>query len=186
VDFEGVALPPDDALATPLGNIPVDPAAIAELRELSGVQVLPEAYAVEHSVEVELPFLQVVLREFTIVPLVVGRASDALIRAVVERLWGGEETGFVLSSDLSHYLDYDSARRVDRATADFIEACAATSITSTQACGYRPIRGFLIAARAHGLIARTAQLRNSGDAGGTRERVVGYGAFHFEPSTATF
>lgn len=149
------------------------------LEGLPQVRVLDEAHAREHCLEVELPFLQLMLAEFAVVPLVVGRASDGEVEAVVNRLWGGDETRFVISSDLSHYLPYAEAQRIDRFTADSVERLEAAALTAQHACGYRPVRAFLDAARAHGLEAGTADLRNSGDTAGPRDEVVGYGAFHF-------
>lgn len=179
VDFRGIALPEALALATPLGEVALDAAGISAALEVPGVVVYDAAHTPEHAVEVELPFLQTVLKEFTVVPLVVGRETDVRVRAVIEALWGGPETRFVLSSDLSHYLDYDSAKRFDQGTADSILRLAAAELTPRRACGYRPIRGFLEAAADRGMRGEAVDLRNSGDVVGRREEVVGYGAFHF-------
>jgi hypothetical protein len=129
--------------------------------------------------EVELPFLQQILGSFTLVPLVVGDASDEEVGEVVDLLWGGPETLFVISSDLSHYYDYDTANKLDRRTATAIEQFRPEDIGFEQACGRIPIRGLLWAARKRGLAAKTLDLRNSGDTAGSRDRVVGYGAFAF-------
>jgi hypothetical protein len=153
--------------------------AAKQLRELPQVQVFDPAHEQEHALEVELPFLQRTLKDFQIVPLVVGEAGDDEVSEVLELLWGGPETRIVISSDLSHYLGYEAARRLDQATAEHIETHQATPLTGKHACGYRAIRGFLRAAEAHGLAAETADLRNSGDTAGPRDRVVGYGAFLF-------
>ena len=139
--------------------------------------MLDEAHACEHSLEVHLPFLQVVLRDFQIVPLVVGNASEADVAEVIAALWGGPETRFVISSDLSHYLSYAEAREMDSATSRAIEQLRPEEISETQACGRIPICGLLRAARQHGLRAQTVDLRNSGDTAGPRNQVVGYGAF---------
>lgn len=186
VNFDGVALPGVGAMATPLGSVPVDAEAVATLADLPQVHVYPDAHTPEHAIEVELPFLQVVLGAgFTIVPLVVGRENDAGLAAVIERLWGGAETRFVLSSDLSHYLSYSEAREADAETAAAIERQEITAITSRRACGSRPIRGFLVAAEPHPVQVRTVDLRNSGDTAGPRDSVVGYGAFHFAAEPAS-
>jgi hypothetical protein len=184
VPFRGLALPSTDAFETPLGLVPVDQAAIQRLLTLPRVQLLDEAHANEHSLEVQLPFLQIVLDRFSIVPILAGQAADADVAAVLEALWGGPETRFVISSDLSHYLDSSTARRVDRATAKAIETLHPEAIGEEQACGRIPIRGMLSAAREHHLRVQTLDLRNSGDTAGSPTRVVGYGAFAFVPTTA--
>lgn len=181
LDFRGMALPDTVAMATPLGNVAIDPELVALSLQIPGVTVYDAAHTPEHCLEVELPFLQVVLREFTILPLVIGRETDARICALVESLWGGDETRFVLSSDLSHFLDYDSACRFDQGTATSIESLSSMELTPRRACGFRPIRGFLDAAAGRKLKAAAVDLRNSGDTAGRRNEVVGYGAFHFGP-----
>lgn len=178
VAIAGLALPGDDYLATPLGTVRVDKAAVAEISSLPQVTVSREAHAGEHSLEVELPFLQVALDDFSVVPLVVGRAGAEAVAEVLERLWGGEETLLVVSSDLSHYLSYDEARRRDRHTADRILALDAT-LSPHDACGCEPINGLLTAAARRGLTADLVDLRNSGDTAGDRDRVVGYAAVAF-------
>jgi hypothetical protein len=180
VPFDGLATTGAETWATPLGAIPVDAIAIQQIRPLRQVSVLEQAHAYEHSLEVHLPFLQVVLADFKIVPLVVGDASDEEVAEVIEALWDGDETRFVISSDLSHYLDYATAQKLDQATARAIELLKPQDISEEQACGRVPVRGLLHAARRHGLHARTVDLRNSGDTAGPRSEVVGYGAWAFE------
>lgn len=179
VPFSGLALPDADAFVTPLGTVPLDTAAMRAIRDLPQVQVRNAAHAAEHSLEVHLPFLQVVLGEFSLVPLVVGDASAEAVADVLARLWGGDETLFVVSSDLSHYHDYASARRRDAATSRAIEALRPEDIDYADACGRDPVNGLLRLAHDRGLHARTLDLRNSGDTAGTRDRVVGYGAYAF-------
>jgi AmmeMemoRadiSam system protein B len=180
VPFDGLAASSAEAFVTPLGAVPVDADAVKAICLLPQVSVRDEAHASEHSLEVHLPFLQVVLAEFKIVPLVVGDATDEQIGEVIHALWGGPETGFVISSDLSHYHDYASARELDAATARAIEELRPQDIGQEQACGRAPIRGLLRTARKRGLRARTVDLRNSGDTAGPRSEVVGYGAWTFE------
>jgi len=182
VALQGLATTSAEAFATPLGIVPVDVAAVRALRALPQVSELDEAHAQEHSLEVQLPFLQCVLGAFTLVPLAVGEATPEEISQVLEALWDGPETRFVVSSDLSHYYDFKTARRLDRATAKAIETLKPGGVIEDGACGRIPIRGLLQAARRHGLRARTIDLRNSGDTAGSRDRVVGYGAFAFEES----
>jgi AmmeMemoRadiSam system protein B len=179
VPFRGVAVPSAASFETPLGRLPVDRAAVDRLLRLDGVVELDRAFAGEHALEVELPFLQRALGEVSIVPLVVGEAPTATVARVVDAVWGGDETLIVVSSDLSHFLDYASAQRSDRAAADAIEALDPDALAPQQACGHMPIKGLLAAAGPHGLRARTLDLRSSGDTAGHRDSVVGYGAFLF-------
>jgi len=180
VALRGLAAPHAQAFATPLGEVAVDRAALGGLADLPQVGFNDAAHAREHALEVQLPFLQRVLDRFTLVPLVVGRATPAEVAEVLERLWGGEETLIVISSDLSHYLPYAEARALDRATIERVLRLDA-DLDADQACGAAPLAGALVAARRHGLAARLLDLRNSGDTAGERARVVGYGAVAFEP-----
>ena len=177
--FYGLALCRADTFLTPLGPVPVDTAAFDLIAGLHQVQIVEGAHAAEHSLEVQLPFLQVVLSEFKLVPLVVGDASPDAVAEVLDRLWGGPETLIVVSSDLSHYHDYATARRLDEETSRLIETLSRVEIDGEQACGCRPINGLLRAARSHGLRASALDLRSSGDTAGPRDRVVGYGAYAF-------
>jgi hypothetical protein len=178
VPVEGLALPGADRFATPLGEIEVDAEAVEAVSHLPQVVVIPEAHAPEHSLEVELPFLQVLFPEARVLPLVVGSTDGEEVAEVLERVWGGEETAVVISSDLSHYLRYDAALRADGETAQEILGLRGP-LRSGQACGRHPINGLLVAARRRGLAPRVLDLRNSGDVSGDRARVVGYGAFAF-------
>jgi AmmeMemoRadiSam system protein B len=180
----GVAAPASAAFATPLGALPVDRSAVAALRGLPSVEIADAPHRPEHSLEVQLPFLQRVLGEVEIVPLLVGEARAAEVAAVLAQLWDGEETAIVVSSDLSHYHDADTARRCDAATAAAIERGDASRLGPDDACGCLPIAGLLLEARARGLAARRLDLRNSGDTAGSRDRVVGYGAWRFDPPPA--
>jgi len=179
VPLRGLAASGAHAFATPLGDVPVDGAAIEGLRDLPQVAVRGDAHEPEHSLEVQLPFLQAVLRDIAIVPLVVGDATYGEVREVIDRLWGGPETLIVISSDLSHYHPYETARRLDAETAAAIVALDADAIGEERACGRLPIGGLLLAARARGLHAIAVDLRNSGDTAGPRGEVVGYGSFLF-------
>jgi hypothetical protein len=176
--FHGLAIPSADEFQTPLGRIPVDRAALLSVIGLPQVQALDAAFDGEHAIEVHLPFLQVVLAHFRICPFVVGEASADQVAEVLERLWGGEETLIVVSSDLSHYLDYDTARARDARTTHRIEALE-PAVGSHDACGRTPVNGLLTVARRRGLRVETLDLRNSGDTAGSRDRVVGYGAYAF-------
>jgi AmmeMemoRadiSam system protein B len=175
----GLALPASQAFATPLGEVPVDLAAMARLLCLPQVRRSEEAHAPEHSLEVHLPFLQEVLGDFALVPLLVGQAPPAQVRQVLEQAWGGEETLVVVSSDLSHFCEYERARQLDLATARAIEQLADQALGPEQACGFAAIRGLLQLARSRSLTAVALDLRNSGDTAGPRHQVVGYGAWAF-------
>lgn len=178
--FRGIAAPSATAFATPLGLLPVDRDAIASLAGLAEVMVLDRAFDQEHSLEVQLPFLQHVFPDAAVVPLVVGEASPEAVEAVLARLWGGPETLIVISSDLSHYEAYDQARKIDGATSRLIELHRGGAIGGQMACGHRALAGLLRRATALDLRATTLDLRNSGDTAGDKQRVVGYGAYAFE------
>jgi hypothetical protein len=180
VPLRGVAVPSHTHFSTPLGEVEIDRDAVSAILRLPQVHVMDEAHANEHSLEVHLPFLQVTLGTFRVVPLVVGDAAAVDVGEVLETLWGGPETLVVISSDLSHYHDYLTARRMDAHTSAAIEALHDHEITDTDACGCVPIRGLLWVARRLGLHARIVDLRNSGDTAGRRDQVVGYGAYAFD------
>lgn len=174
----GVALPQAEEFATPLGRVRIDQTACDAIRTLPQVVNSDAAHALEHSLEVQLPFLQKVLGEFALVPLVVGDASASEVSQVLERLWGGPETLIVVSSDLSHYLPYSVAQRVDQETTAMILRLQA-GISHEQACGGTPVNGLMVAVKRHGLTPELLDLRNSGDTAGGAGQVVGYAAFAF-------
>jgi MEMO1 family protein len=180
VAFHGLAVPSHASFSTPLGTVPIDREAVDRLLALPQVSVMDEAHAGEHSLEVHLPFLQVTLAAFTLVPIVTGDASAAEVGEVLDALWGGPETLVVVSSDLSHYHDSETARRLDARTSAAVESLRGEDITETDACGAVPVRGLLRVARRRGLRARVLDVRNSGDTGGPRDHVVGYGAYAFD------
>jgi AmmeMemoRadiSam system protein B/AmmeMemoRadiSam system protein A len=178
VAVRGLALPGADAFDTPLGRVPIDADAASLARSLPQVSDFPPTHAQEHSLEVQLPFLQSVLGEFGLVPFVVGDASAQEVAEVIDLLWGGPETLIVISSDLSHYHPYDEARKMDRSTVDAILAMR-TDIDHEHACGATPVTGFLAAARRRGLQPELLDVRNSGDTAGGAGRVVGYASVAF-------
>ncbi len=178
VAVDGIALPKTTAFATPLGSIPLDTTAIAQLSELPQIVVSDRVHAEEHSLEVHLPFLQRILDDFTLVPLAVGHATPQAVAEVLDLLWGGPETLIVISSDLSHFLPYGAANQVDRDTCEHILQLDA-HIRPEQACGACPVNGLLLAAQQRGLIPQLIHRCNSGDTAGDRQRVVGYAAFAF-------
>lgn len=182
--IHGLALPDADAFATPLGTIELDRELIDKVAGLPQVLPSANAHALEHSLEVHLPFLQRAIKSgFKLVPLAVGDATPEQVAEVLTLLWQEEATLFVISSDLSHYLPYDEARAVDRATADAILALQ-WPIHHDQACGATPINGLLALAEKQKLTPHLLDLRNSGDTAGDKSQVVGYGAFAFTAAHA--
>ena len=177
VAFRGLAVSRADTFATPLGQIAVDQAAVETILDLPFVEYLEQAHTYEHSLEVQLPFLQEVLDSFEIVPIVAGDASPEQVSQVLDALWGGDETLIVISSDLSHYHDYASAQQMDESTSRVIEQLQYEQLDSEFACGNVPVSGLLKLARKKSLSVLTIDLRNSGDTAGDKDRVVGYGAY---------
>jgi len=176
VPVRGLAAPAADWFATPLGRVRIDRAALAALSDLPQVVSSDRAHALEHSLEVQLPFLQKQLGEFDLVPFAVGDATVAEVAAVIERLWGGPETLIVISTDLSHYHAYDAARTLDAATLARI-AARATDLDHEEACGATPLNGFLAVAEKRGIEVKLLAACNSGDTAGGKGKVVGYSAF---------
>ncbi len=177
VYLRGMALSECEAFTTPLGAVPVDPELLAAAAALPRVGTEEEAHRLEHSLEVQLPFLQTVVDEFTLLPLVVGDTPPEAVAELLATVWGGDETLIVISSDLSHYLDYAGAVRADRRTTAAIESLRLEDIGPEDACGCMPMRGLLYEARRRKLQVETLDLRNSGDTAGPRDSVVGYGAY---------
>lgn len=178
VYVDGIALPSVSAFDSPLGAVRLDTRAIDRLRKLPFAETSDRAHAMEHSLEVHVPFLQSVLGDFELVPIVVGAAAPDEMAQVFDLVWGGEETLIVVSSDLSHYLPYEAARARDSQTSEAIMHLEARLVPD-EACGCAPINGLLQAARQRGLVPEKIDVRNSGDTAGDRHRVVGYGAFAF-------
>lgn len=178
VPVDGMALSDADVFRTPMGDVPIDRAATARLTA-RGLTVSALAHQYEHSLEVHLPFLQVVLDAFSLVPIVVGDATPDEVARALDCVWGGDETLIVVSSDLSHYLRYAEARAFDAETRDAIEHFDYRLIDHSHACGATPVGGLLLAARRQGLSVATIDLRNSADTSGDRRVVVGYGSWVF-------
>lgn len=177
--LDGTAVSSADSWLTPLGPIPLGDDARGLSAVEPGVELNDVAHAAEHSLEVQLPFLQVVLDHFELLPLAVGRCTPEDVARLLDLLWGGPETVIVVSTDLSHYHPYAEAREIDRATAAAIVARRPCDIADRDACGAYPLRGLLVAAARRDLPVELLDLRNSGDTAGEKDRVVGYGAFAF-------
>lgn len=178
VPVRGLALPRSSEFLTPLGRIPLDAEAMRAVSDLPQVTVSDEAHALEHSLEVHLPFLQTVLGDFKLLPFAVGNATATEVAEVLERVWGGDETLIVISSDLSHFLPYDMAKQIDGETVKRILALR-PGLNHEQACGATPVNGLLAFAAKHGLEAELLDVRNSGDTAGDKSRVVGYATVAF-------
>jgi hypothetical protein len=177
VYLEGLALPDATVFATPLGDIPIDRDLVRKIKDFPQVCTMASAHAQEHSLEVHLPFLQIVLEDFSLLPLVVGEIGQEQVAEVLAAVWGGDETLIVISSDLSHYHDYRTARQLDAATSTAIKNLRLQEIGPNQACGCRPMRGLLYLAGERDMEIRILDVRNSGDTAGGRDQVVGYGAY---------
>ena len=177
VAFSGLAVPESDVFTTPLGNIPIDLKGIQLLADLPQVVASDQAHQEEHSLEVQLPFLQEILGEFSLIPIVVGDAERHEVAEVIKRLWGDEHTLIVISTDLSHYHPYNEAKRIDRLTSDAIVNLKLDLIGHEDACGCNGLKGMLTVAKEKNLTVDILDLRNSGDTAGDKSRVVGYGAY---------
>lgn len=185
VYLQGMAVPTAEAFQTPLGVVPIDRELKARVLARSQVVEAGEPHANEHCLEVQLPFLQMLLEEFTLLPVALGSASPATVASMLAEVWGGDETLVLVSSDLSHYLPYDAARQLDSTTIDAILRYD-THLTGEQACGCIGINGLSHLARQRDLSIAEIARCNSGDTAGDRIRVVGYGAFRLdEPERLT-
>ncbi len=179
VAVRGLAVSGADAFTTPLGSVPIAADLRHRVLELPQVSISDAAHAEEHAIEVQLPFLQRLLSKFELLPLVVGAATGDEVTEVLQRVWGDDATLIVVSSDLSHYLDYESARLLDQSTTQHILRFEGEALGEHTACGRIPIRGLLATAKAHGLQSTLLDQCNSGDTAGDRQRVVGYAAYAF-------
>jgi MEMO1 family protein len=180
VHLGGIAAPRVEAFETPLGRVRVDTETCSQIGRFEFVTPTDAPHEPEHALEVELPFLQTVLSSFKLVPLVVGDAAPLDVAHLLRQLWDGPETLIVVSSDLSHYNSYETAQRLDLSTvAEAIEQGEWASLGSRRACGWVAVAGLLIETRRRGLGAYRLALCNSGDTAGSRDRVVGYGAWMF-------
>lgn len=179
VPLRGMAVPTSKAFTTPLGDIPLNEDVIAALIDADLVETNDMAHAYEHSLEVQLPFFQTVFAAFSLTPIVVGEATGKHVARVLEHVWGDEHTLIVISSDLSHFHDYNTAKRLDSNTAEVIRSLQPEQLDYEMACGCNPVKGLLTIARQKHLQPYVLDLRNSGDTAGSHDRVVGYGAYAF-------
>lgn len=180
IAFNGLAVSHADSFATPLGKIDLDSENREKLLDLPFVGYLDQAHELEHSLEVQLPFLQQLLDSFVLLPIVAGDATADQVCLVLEKVWGGPETLIVISSDLSHYHNYAEAKRLDKKTSDYIQGLQYEKLDADSACGRVGVGGLLAYARKHDLQVKNVDLRNSGDTAGDKSRVVGYGAYVIE------
>jgi AmmeMemoRadiSam system protein B len=174
--LRGLAVPSADVFATPLGPVTVAADLRANLLAAGLATVDDASHRLEHSLEVQLPFLQAVLPGVPVLPVTVGVTPAADVARAIEAVWD-DDTLVVVSSDLSHYEPYGAARSHDARTARSITDLDAAAVGDRDACGCFAVRGLLVAAQARGLRVRLLDLRSSGDTAGDRDRVVGYGAF---------
>ena len=177
VAVRGLALSSAGAFRTPLGDILLDAQAAKQILGFPQVQVFDATHEAEHSLEVHLPFLQRVLGDFSLLPVIVGEATPDEVADVIEALWGGPETVFVISTDLSHFLNYEDAQKIDARTCRAIETLDPSAISANGACGRFPVGGMLAVAKRRGMSVTTLDICNSGDTAGPKDRVVGYGAW---------
>lgn len=177
--FQGVALNTAEQFLTPLGAIAVNGEAIKRIATLPFAHFINQAYSKEHSLEVHLPFLQSVIGTFSLIPVVTGKVSAEQLCELIELFWGDLETIIIISSDLSHFLEYEAAQHQDKKTSAFIEQLQYEKLDRRAACGYIPISGLLALARKKSLQVKTLDLRNSADTAGSahKNRVVGYGSY---------
>lgn len=175
--FKGIAATMVDYFETPLGSVPV--ANERDFLSSPVIHINEAAFGMEHSLEVQLPFLQIVLNHFELTPLIVGDVEFSKVADVMASLWGGKETLIIVSSDLSHYKDYQAAQKLDACTSRAILNLAPQELHFEQACGLIPIQGLLHVAKQNNMQARALDVRNSGDIVGSKDRVVGYGAYCF-------
>jgi AmmeMemoRadiSam system protein B len=176
VYLEGMAIPSVDAFSTPLGEVKLDLNAIERVSKMPAVVVSDEAHREEHSLEVQLPFLQTVLNQFSLVPIVVGNCDAKIVADVIDELWDADDTLILISTDLSHFHSYDEARQIDASTCNRI-LDKSNDLSGEQACGARAVNGLLSSEHSHPLDIELLSACNSGDTAGSRDRVVGYGAF---------
>lgn len=176
VALRGMAMSDCDVFTTPLGNIALDTNALKDLQTFANIKIVPEAHTWEHSLEVQLPFLQSVLNDFLLIPLVVGLTSADEVAQLLEPFWQDQHTLIVISSDLSHYLTYQQAKEQDSDTSRLIES-KYFQLHGEQACGCYPLNGLLKLTSNQEVKIVTLDQRNSGDTAGDRNRVVGYGAY---------
>lgn len=181
VAFYGMALPDSEAFATPLGEVLLDKESMQVVQNFPHVGINDAAHALEHSLEVQLPFLQFVLEDMELIPLCIGSVEVEYVAELMERLWDYEDTLFVISSDLSHFHPYEEARALDRQSIDLILNMQ-PDLSHEQACGATGINALLSIAKKRGMQARLLDYRNSGDTAGDKSRVVGYTSVVFSES----
>jgi MEMO1 family protein len=176
VYLEGAAVPTVQAFASPLGEIPIDQELKSSVLDVPGVIESDHPHRLEHSLEVQLPFLQLAFSDFTLMPIVVGNASAQQVAAMLDAVWGDTDTLVLASSDLSHYHPYRAAQSIDAQTSSAI-LNRQTNLAGEQACGAVAINGLLHCARERDLQVTELARCNSGDTAGDKDRVVGYGAY---------
>jgi len=178
VAFYGMAVPDCDAFETPLGLVQIDPELMQKALTHPDVQINATAHAQEHSLEVQLPFLQLVLDQFRLLPICIGSVEADAVAELIESFWYDDTTLFVISSDLSHFHSYQEANSIDQLSIDMILQ-QQSGFNHQQACGATGINALLKVADRHHLKAQLLDYRNSGDSAGDKESVVGYTSIAF-------
>ena len=177
VGVRALALPDADAMSTPLGEVPIWQAGVDVVAESPHVVTSAAVHAQEHSLEVQLPFLQRLLPRADVLPLAAGWVTPEQAAEALEPLWGTAGMGIVISSDLSHYHPYGEARTIDAAT--IADVLALRPIDHDQACGATGLDAMMLLAARHHLTPRLLGACNSGDTAGDKRQVVGYCSFAF-------
>ncbi len=176
VYLAGMALPSVDSFRTPLGDIPLDRENIARVATLPGVIESDEVHRLEHSLEVQLPFLQSILDDFLLIPVAVGDCDADTVASLLDSLWGGNDSLTIISTDLSHFHPYDVAEKIDASTCQKI-LDKSSNLTGKEACGARVLNGLMRSKHAQALDIELLACCNSGNTAGDKNRVVGYGSF---------
>jgi AmmeMemoRadiSam system protein B len=179
VKFNGIAITSKTNYVTPLGNVPIDTNTMIHLLNLPQITMFDEVHEKEHSLELQLPFLQTILQSFSLIPLIIGETASHSILEVLNKLWGGDETVFVFSSNLSHYQNYDTAQQWDQTTSQVIKTLEWQFQPPDSICNISMLKSLITMARQKSLKSKVLETRNSGDMTGIKERVVGYGSFIF-------
>ena len=173
--FEGISLSGFDFWQTPLGNVEIDKKINEELKEFGFIN--DEAFIQEHSVEIQLPLIKTIFDNVKIVPILIGKADYKTVSKIIEKYYDNEDLGFIISSDLSHFLTYDEAKRVDNLTSSLIENLDIENFKPEFACNSIGIKGLIDFAKTKNWPLIVSGLYNSGDVTGETNRVVGYGAW---------
>lgn len=180
IDFNGIAITSKSHYVTPLGTVPIDEYDMMHLLKYPQIVMFDEVHTKEHSLGLHLPFLQSILQEFSIIPLIVGTNDMNSLIEVLNRIWGKDDTVIVASSNLSRYQNYQTALETDHRISQAIEKLDWHLLPPDQTCNAVLIGSLLKIARQKSLLPKKLTVCNSGDITGVKDRVFGYGTFIFE------